>query len=168
MKPKDRQKMCSQCDGRIPFEATECPYCNASAVSSFVGEASPPQFAHHQALQDSLTSPYSPPYPAKRTLFSGQEEKKTTPSYQEVAPEKPLNTASAQIAALSEEEEKVGVWSIFAFSSGSLLLLLGLLQLFFSDKGRMHLEWDSSYWFFYCLAALPCLYYGYKKISTLK
>ena len=27
MKPIDRQKMCPNCDGRIPFDAPQCPYC---------------------------------------------------------------------------------------------------------------------------------------------
>jgi hypothetical protein len=46
--------------------------------------------------------------------------------------------------------------------------MLGLLQLFFSDSGKLKLEWDSSYWFVYCLAAAPLVLLGFKKANQLR
>ena len=67
MKPSERQKICSHCDGRIPIDAMQCLYCGADASKI----AEPSSFSKHQALEDSLTSLYKPQY----------SKPNTTPSY---------------------------------------------------------------------------------------
>ncbi len=57
---------------------------------------------------------------------------------------------------------------ILFLSIGSNLCLLGLLQFFFSEGGFLKLEWDASYWFVYCLIALPLIYFGIKKAGNFK
>ena len=66
------------------------------------------------------------------------------------------------------DQGKNSFWPILLLSIGTNLLTLGLLQLFFSDNGFLRLEWDSSYWFVYCLAALPLFFFGFKKANVLK
>jgi hypothetical protein len=131
MKTKDRQKMCLNCDARIPLEADQCPFCAYSST---------------QALHQSLTSLYTPPY-AK-------------------APENRSEPAPAVAeAAQAPAETKSAFWALLMLLLGGNLLTLGLLQFFFSDGGKLTLEWDSGYWFLYCLLAFPLFYFGFKKAS---
>jgi hypothetical protein len=97
------------------------------------------------------------------------------PQYQEPMSEKKYSHASVQATSHiqldpAEEqnaaEEKSSFWPLLLLSVGANLLVLGLLQFFFSDNGQLMLQWDSSYWFIYCLAALPLFYVGFKKTSA--
>jgi hypothetical protein len=185
MHPKDRQKMCSSCEGRIPWSANACPYCAAEQVAAPSGVAGSAQELHHQSLQDSLTSLYTPPYPGKGAGFMNppgaarevSSMSKPEPQKEPMA-EKRLNSSSAVLGAPmipvnSVEENPVdegrsSFWPLLLLSIGGNLLTIGLLQLFFSDNGFLRLEWDGSYWFVYCLAALPLFFLGFKKANTMK
>lgn len=177
MHPKDRQKMCASCDGRIPFDAAICPYCTAHQAAATAQTSVKEQ--HHQSLQDSLTSLYPPPYAGKSTGSAFKNENlsfnKSKPPNDPMA-EKRFNNPSVAlgvptIPAQSEEQQadggKSSFFPILFLSIGANLLMLGLLQLFFSDNGFLRLEWDSSYWFAYCLAALPLFFFGFKKVNSL-
>lgn len=164
--------MCSNCDGRIPIEAESCPYCAADIKEAAAKDA-------HQSIQDSLTALYTPPY-AKNPMRQAAQQ---AFPYQTIHPpkdlmvEKRFNSSSPTFGApvipadtngeSSAQEGKNGFWPILLLSIAANLLMLGLLQFFFSDEGFLRLEWDSSYWFVYCLAALPLLYFGFRKINTL-
>ncbi len=182
MNPKDRQKMCSQCDGRIPFDAGVCPYCTSKQVILETADEDA-HFYRQQSIQESLTTPYSPPYSVKKPgymppdLKQGSSFMKQADSFKDVIPEKrfrpsaPLGSPSIPPEMQEGQqvaEEKTSFWPIFLLSIGANLLMLGLLQVFFSDKGYLRLEWDSSYWFVYCLSAVPFVFFGYKKASQLK
>ncbi len=102
---------------------------------------------------------------------------KHTDQFKDVIPEKrfhsstPLGVPSIPPEMQEEQQfadDKTSFWPILFLSIGANLLMLGLLQLFFSDQGFLRLEWDSSYWFVYCLAALPLVFLGYKKATQLK
>lgn len=181
MQSKDRQKMCPQCDGRIPLEAELCPYCATEQAAQPSEEDA--QFYRQQSLQDSLTALHSPLYSAKNSGYMHSDVKqgstfmKQTDSFKGVIPEKrfhssaPLGIPSIPPQMQEEQqlaEEKTSFWPILFLAVGANLLVLGLLQLFFSDNGLLRLEWDSTYWFVYCLAALPLVFLGYKKASLLK
>jgi len=184
MQTKDRQKMCGNCDGRIPFDADTCPYC-ASEQSAAPQSAGSAKELHHQSLQDSLTSLYTPPYAGKSPGFmSPTGEKKEVPNFSNPQPlkepmaEKRFSSAGVSLGVptipvdAAEEhqvdEGRSSFWPILLLSFGANLLMVGLLQLFFSDNGFLRLEWDSSYWFVYCLAALPLFFLGFKKVNALK
>ncbi len=164
MKPNDRQKMCTQCDARIPISANECPYCSADLLERHQEglEGSSALFTN-QSLQTSLTSLYAPPYGAK-TLPTPEPIKTSHETFKEV-----LSKAPEQVAVQEEKVESKNYFSPLVFLSlGANFLVLGLLQCFFSENGRLSLEWDSSYWFILCLGALPLLYLGRKKLSVVK
>ena len=185
MNPKDRQKMCTGCDGRIPFDAIICPYCAGEQVAA---PATSAKELHHQSLQDSLTSLYTPPYAGK---IPGSEKKEFTAGgygpklplnkpepQKEPMLEKRFNPASISLGAPTIpvdstedqhlDEGRSSFWPILLLSIGANLLTIGLLQLLFSDNGFLRLEWDSGYWFAYCLAALPLFFFGFKKANLLK
>jgi hypothetical protein len=150
MKPVDRQKICSNCDGRIPINAKECIYCGAEQP-----EQSETPLFKQQTLQDSLSSLYAPIYNTKnQNQFEREQEKE--PSIKATA-----TTFIAEEEA--EEHVKHHFLPIFLLIIGTNLFTIGLLQLFFSTNGLLSLEWNSSYWFFYCLSAIPMCYFGYKK-----
>lgn len=223
---KDRQKMCTSCDGRIPLDADLCPYCAAEQTTA-IAPASSAKELHHQSLQDSLTALYSPPQVGKNTglmspvsaknlnygfvspkkvdedAISGKKQDQDggkIPGFERIEPktqgqreipnlskpqplkdpmaEKRFNHSSAALGVptipveSSEEqhadEGRSSFWPIMLLSIGANLLTIGLLQLFFSDNGFLRLEWDSSNWFVYCLAALPLFFFGFKKANTMK
>ena len=156
MNLKDRQKICPQCDGRISLDADLCPYCATDQSKVLVSSN------HHQSLQNSLTTPYAPLYTAK-----------TLKPVNEPMVERKINTTMGAPTIPSAPEtvskESKGIFTpILLLSLAGNILTIGLLQLLFSDRGFLRLEWDSSYWFLYCLAALPLFYLGYKKASSLK
>jgi hypothetical protein len=180
MHPKDRQKMCTSCDGRIPFDADVCPYCSAQQVNISTMPKTSKEL-HHQSLQDSLTALYTPSYSGKSPSFLNSEKKEFIPKaeplkdsmadkrFQPTSP--PLGVPTIPVDVPNEQhsdEGRTSFWPLLWLSIGANLLTVGLLQLFFSDQGFLRLEWDSSYWFVYCLAALPLFFFGFKKANALK
>lgn len=167
MKPTERQKMCVSCDGRVEFEAIVCPYCSADLAKAPEVDPQRDTGAKHQAIQDSLTSLYTPPYQQKGAKTSSEgktkKESKTTERAAPIAHHGGVPATAAARDPVQEKAAKTVLISIVALSVGSLLFILGILQIFFSEDGVLRLEWDASLWFIYCLASLPLLYYGYRK-----
>lgn len=160
--------MCPSCDGRIDFEAEICPYCaQQQTVEKFAQQM--PLF-ERQSLQESLTSLYTPPYSGKRALFapSDKEEQAMYKNVTEESFQDPLKAISTAAAANeNRKEEASSLWPTVCMVAAANLLTLGLLQLFFSENGFLRLEWDSSYWFLYCLFSLPLFFLGIRKMRQL-
>lgn len=173
MQPKDRQKMCSHCEGRIPYEVDNCPYCGVDQVKG--SGFSPGKQVHHQSLQDSLTAPYSPshaarPLQAAAPAPSMQFSKPSMPPSFEKKPLPAPAVTSAQ-ALPSEQvslQEKRAFLPILFLSLAGNLMTIGMLQFLFSDGGLLKLEWNASYWFLYCLGSVPLFFFGLKKAGALK
>ncbi|MBI2742798.1 MAG: hypothetical protein HYX48_02650 [Chlamydiales bacterium] len=173
MKPTDRQKVCANCDGRISYDSTICTYCGAEVAETDTAQM---QLFKHQALQESLTSLYSPPYSKKAAEAQTETPE---PVKKRVETFKEVKTVTAGLGATTmqinnsegeahEAQSQSGLLPILFLSIGSNLCLLGLLQFFFSEGGFLKLEWDASYWFIYCLISLPLIYFGMKKASPFK
>ncbi len=188
MKTADKQKMCSNCHGRIPVEAEACPYCGQEQMEQLLPESSSQAtLFEQQSLQDSLTSLYSPPYPSKRApIYGPAQTPKTAPLKAQVPVRKPLEPKSPfapvkeERAAPQEEEgvesasktptpsSKESLWALILMILGGNIFTLGLVQLFFGENSRLCLEWKTAHWYLYCLAALPLLFVGYRFSSKLK
>jgi len=138
MKPKKRQKLCSNCEGDIDLDVIVCPYCAADLRE---GRKDP------SPMQQVSRGLYPSPYPIK------EEAAQQTPSVQEEGPEE------------AKESLLVAIGPILLFALGSILLLLGLLLLFFSHDGVVMLKWDARLWFLYLFASVPFLVFGYRSIS---
>ncbi len=143
MKPVERQKMCPNCDGRIPQEATQCPYCFAQLHNDPYSKGAAP------SSTDPLSALYPPPYSAEA---------------------KPSSKSSAlpDSSTATPASESVPFWSILMLALGSNLLTLGILQFFFSDHGVLRLEINASYWFLMVLVAAPLIFFGLKSLSSKK
>ena len=163
MRTEEKKKLCSNCDGSIPREVAFCPYCGS--VQSEDNEA------------NLFSSPYSPPYSAQTSLFNEEERKEPMArksEYKEADKKGAqqnfgLSNALPNIPEEQETEQVSGsiFWPTLFLCVGSNLLVLGFLQLFFSDNGFLRLEWNSSYWFIYCLISVPLLFFGFKKATRL-
>lgn len=178
---KERKKMCSNCDGRIPVEALHCPYCGTEQSSNAFEKS----FLQQKALQDSLLSFYPPPYSLRKNHSIKQDEQKTheeksatlllkTPK-DPILEKKFVSATSSSVFPKIEEktekeyqEDRNSFWPILLLSIAANLFIIGILQLLFSDEGYLRLEWNSHYWFFYCLVSLPLFFLGYKKVDHFK
>jgi hypothetical protein len=164
MKLNERQKLCATCDGRIPLDATLCPYCAAEQTQVYL---------QHKSIQESLTSLYPPLYAAKNASQnkdqtfkpSHPQDPMTEKSFQQVSPSTQARFHSEETTMEKNQEEKASFWPILLLSVGANLLVVGLLQLFFSDQGLLTLQWESRYWFVYLFLALPLFFLGFKKLS---
>jgi hypothetical protein len=173
MKVVDRQKICTHCDGRIAIESEHCPYCGSVAAIPEEVKTPTPLF-DHQSIQDSLTSLYTPPYSNKSSPYMKQDKEKSPPKQTpRESHESRINASLGKINISGSTgvsiEEKIEGKSSFApllfLLFGGNLLIIGLLQFFFSERGVLRLEWDSTYWFIYCLIAIPAIYFGLKKAN---
>lgn len=184
MRTKDKGKMCPYCEGTVPIDALECKYCG----SSFARKATTSAYQ----TEDSLASLYEPPYaPTRKKPSYGIPEQEATSAptmhdpmadYEDeptvAIPRSPPRPAKAprkapgrQRATKNKEEdnqeeiESMQIGSLLLLSLGGHLFTLAWLLFFFSDHGKLVLEWKSRYWFIYLLISLPLLYKGWKKLS---
>jgi len=63
------------------------------------------------------------------------------------------------------EEERSNLGALLLLSIGGVLFTLAWLLFFFSDHGRVILEWKSKFWFAYLLLSIPVLYKGYQELK---
>lgn len=143
---KEKQKICSHCEGRISVEADTCLYCGMPLIADSVAATS--------------ASLYAPPYKAKA-------ETEFAPKFTAAAPKEEASLGSiaipAQMTTEEEKEDTSGFISLFLALMGSTLFIVGLMQGLFAEDGMLRLEWNCKYWFLFCLLSLPILYMGVKK-----
>lgn len=182
MKTADKQKMCSNCHGRIPIEAETCLYCGQEQVDQLAEASAQTTLFEQQSLQDSLTSLYSPPYASKRPSFLEKEEEapqvptRIQPPTREIPELKRSFVQKEESLSIDEEDETVeaapsskgSIFSLLLMILGGNVFTLGLMQLFFSEGNALRLEWQTDNWYLYCLAAIPFLFVGYRLASKLK
>lgn len=183
---KRQQKMCWNCEGAVSAEALYCPYCGSdmhvhAEINQEIGKGQlardPFQFsapANPGVSQEAsnLASLYKPPYSPNQRGFgvpNFKEEKASEqedfyyPSEQVIYP-KQEDTRSSNGEPVQKTD--VGLWPLLFLSIGMNLLTVGLLLFFFSDKGKLVLEWNSYYWFVYCILAAPLLMFGWKLLQS--
>jgi len=154
MKPKKRQKLCHNCEGEIDLDVIVCPFCAADLREEKPEQGRPsfnPTVKTFGPEQQTSQSLYPPPYSSKTSEAVAVSETRVPADPSAASEEKPKNPFAATIL----------------FTLGVQIFLLGLLMLLFSHKGVVVLKWDAAYWFLYCLAGIPLLYYGYKALSKL-
>jgi hypothetical protein len=143
-RPKKRQKLCHNCEAEIDLEVIVCPFCAADLREEKpeLGRLSV-AVARKMAEEQTSQSLYPSPYPAKQ-------------------PE--MAAPAGEAAAVEEAPSKNIFGPTILFTLGVQLVLIGLLMLLFSHKGVVVLKWNAGWWFLYCLAGSPLLYFGYKKL----
>ena len=168
MTEKMRRKMCYHCDAELSLDATYCPFCGTDLQSSTQkdeGKSMDETMFSSKSLDESLAALYTPPYskrdhegfgipdaavPSEQMNFSYEDEALDSEDYEE----EPL-----------VKRKLGGGWPLILLSIGGQLLTLGLLLFFFSSGGKLTLEWNSRYWFLYCFASFPILYFGWRMLN---
>jgi len=179
---KRQQKTCWHCDGNISTEALYCPYCGSDVGAHSLGKSfsepkETPLFPSQEGSQEkvNIASLYKPPYSPNHRGFG-------VPSFQESVPPATeefyyTQTPHQTLYPQDQQEEKpqtpeaaqkteAGLWPLLFLSIGMNLLTIGLLLFFFSDRGKLILEWNSYYWFVYCIFATPLLMFGWKLLQS--
>lgn len=177
MKPKKRQKLCYNCEGEVDLDVIVCPFC-AADLRAEKPELSRSSFSPAVTSVKQLHAENSL-YPSS---FNRSSQQEAPPVRQQEAP--PIAIAEEEITQESfyEEDasniskmkdlwnEKAGkslVLSLFLFTLGVQLFLLGVLFVLFSQGGVMILKWDASLWFLYIFASIPLLLFGYRSLNKL-
>ena len=158
MSLKDKVKMCPFCEGSVPFDAEDCRYCGASFIKGSSKVRTPYQ------TEDSLAGLYDPPYSPDRSssrfgIASPQER-------EEEEEEEPLQEAKKAPLKQEDPEEGNKIGSILLLSIGGQLFTLAWLLFFFSDQGKVSLEWKSTYWPIYLVISGILLFQGWKKLAA--
>ena len=179
MKSLEKEKICISCEGRIPIHIQICPFCASDQSGPRIQNSFQTPIFQNQSLEDSLTSLYTPPYQGKRPQFGQIQDTPYEMPYEtphmddEERPHYKEVTKTEQVDPLfgatvdEEPTEKSSLLPTLLLIGGVNIFILGLMQLFFSKNGVLRLEWNATYWFFYCLLASPLLYFGYKKFKEL-
>lgn len=161
MRTKEKLRMCPFCEGSIDIDATSCRFCGASLVAEERGRG-PSAYS----TQENLASLYAPPYapPGRKNIHSPSQQAKKRYAYEEYEEENRQKKQERE-KEKKAEEEKSHIGSLLLLSIGAQLFTLSALLFFFSDHGRLTLEWKSRYWFLYMMISLPFLYHGWKKLK---
>jgi hypothetical protein len=177
MKSVDRQKICTNCEGRISLDAQECIYCGSIAIPSQQMVPPVPAF-DHQSIQDSLSSLYAPPYSnmSANDMKNDKDKNKPRPILRDPQDNQlhaalgKFNHSQNTTTDLNEQTEvgKSSFVPLLMLLLGGNLLIVGLLQFFFSEQGVLRLQWQSKYWFVYCLISIPVILFGYKKANDFR
>lgn len=139
----ERTKLCIYCEGRVPFEAAECPYCGSELAfePSSHAEISHPHEPDHAAFH------YEPPY------------KGATPSQS-------LPTRELDEAPPLPSEERYLILPVLLFSIGVLFTALALLMVVLSTSQVITFEFNSRLWPFYLILGLPLAFFGFRKLQA--
>lgn len=133
-----KKKLCWNCEGRVPLDSVNCPYC-----AVYLGPGS-------NGSEDSTV--LAPPYKIEDT-----EEQEAV-----AAPE---TRQAAELAPIIPSSEVKQVLLPLVFLSGGLLFsLFGIILLLFSKKGVFNLQWNGEYWYLYLAFALPMLAFGWRSL----
>lgn len=153
-------KMCWNCDGHVGVDSHYCPYCGTDLYQDSPKE--------ENSFQKTLSSMYKPPYnPTRTTLGVPSYEENNNVHYddEDEEDEEEDYESDPEINAKSND---MGIWPLLFLSMGMNLMTLGLLLFFFSDGGKLTLEWNSHYWFIYCVLSVPLLMFGWKLLRASK
>lgn len=152
---KEKMRMCPYCEGTVPLDSSSCRFCG----SSFEEGSS----RHKGIVPDEREETfYHPPYaPVNKeaqaeSIYFPENDEMHASSYSHKEEEEE-----------EEDEEKGHILALALLSSGAMLFTLSLLLLFFSEHGRLVLEWKSRYWSLYMILGAPLLYYGFQKLRKL-
>lgn len=154
---KEKVKMCPFCEGSVAFDAEECRYCGSSFVKGS------PKIRMPYQTEDSLAGLYEPPYSPDRSSSRFSVAEPVEKEEEEVLPKE---TRKKSTPKKEDREETSKLGSILLLSIGGQLFTLAWLLFFFSDQGKVALEWKSSYWPIYLIISGLFLFQGWKKLSV--
>jgi len=138
MKPKKRQKLCHHCEADVDLDVIVCPFCAAD-----LREEKPEQQTRAAAPAMAKMGDGSGLYPGSYVVKGVPED---------------------VVTEQAEETEKSPVSGVVLCTLGAQLLLLALMMLFFSDGGKLTLQWSAKWWPLYLVGSVPLLFFGMKSL----
>ena len=156
MDKKDKKKLCSQCEGSIPYQLTQCPFCGYEQQDKSSSEVLSDTLDRNRGL----SSLYHPPY-LSQSIGEVRKDKTEHISF-------PKEQESEQSNDKENELAKKEVIVILLLAIGGQFMLLGCILLLFSVDGIVTLQWKSKYWYIYCLFSVPFLILGFKLLKKFK
>lgn len=160
MRGKEKQKICHQCDGRLPLDADECIFCGSKVSEAKVVEKEmlyKPPYPSRIAAQEAVSSGFRTVTASSATgleHYQNYQEKKEAETNQELETE--VRTSLWKHPVL---------WGTFLLLLASHSLILGISLLCFSQNGVLTLSWKMQYWYVYALLALPLVYLGWRLLD---
>lgn len=154
----ERTKMCQFCEGSIPIEAGDCPYCGQSPIENHEGYV-----AQKGQTEPNLEDRYQPPYVPDKDIKLKASSPQTNVNDPFAAHKEEFarnEQAEKKPERLEKPATKKETLSILLLSIGAQLFAVGLLIVLFSTDGKLTLEWASRYWYVYCLLGLPMIFFG--------
>lgn len=156
MQSQKRQRTCWNCEGAVSLEALYCPFCGSDMQQEeeSMGEEPSAQYA----------PVYEPPYSPSQRGYGVPAEVRTDFYHQDHSSYSGRQETESE--ELPAKKSEAGLWPLLFLSMGMNLMTLGLLLFFFSDRGKLILEWNSYYWFIYCILSVPLLMFGWKLLQA--
>ncbi len=133
-KAQVKKKICWNCEGSVPRDALNCPFCAVYLNREEEGDLSPP---------------------FRMDVNENEEEVESFDSEEEIKEEKP------RWGSLSFSGWRGIVFSLILLMAGVFFLLFGFILTVFSENGFLTLQWNAHYWWVYFVLALPLLATGY-------
>lgn len=155
MEKKDKKKLCTQCEGNIPYHLKHCPFCGfEQQVKNNLTEQA------NEDINSSLSSLYNPPY-LSQSIGEVRKESYLQSSISSLDQNNDKDSYGSVENKLAKKELIV----ILLLSIGGQFMMLGLMLLLFAVDGYVTLQWKSKYWYFYCLFSIPFLLLGLKSLK---
>lgn len=142
-----KKKLCWNCEGRVPLETENCPYC-----AVYLGPA-PDEKGGYK-------SSFAPPYKIIET-----EEPQEEPIAQRSERQEAVMERGRPDRSIAKKDFNKIVLPLTLFSGGTLFLIFGITLYLFSEHGFLTLSWSNEYWYFYVLLALPMLFYAWNLVQ---
>ncbi|MFV0340199.1 MAG: hypothetical protein ACK5MA_06160 [Parachlamydiaceae bacterium] len=150
MTKSEKKKLCWNCEGSVSRTIDNCPFCGvylnpeeSPSEEETVEELKAPYIPSHEPSKEVPHAPYQP-IPEERAMRFEEVEDTYTPLFKEI------------------------VLPLLLLTSGAIAILFTFLLLFFSVHGKLTLQWDAEFWYFYALAAGPLLAVGYYLLRPLQ
>lgn len=138
-----KTKLCWNCEGNVSRSAENCPYC-AVYLSP-----------EEEAKESEQPTP-KPPYRAEKTTDIPKAPYASLHEPEEVAREMALKPAGLKTLFLP----------LIFLTTGLIFVFFALMLLFFSENGKLTLQWDGDVWYIYGILALPLLILGWYYLNN--
>lgn len=153
MNAAQKKKLCWNCEGRVPLESENCPYC-----AVYLGPA-----PGDKGGKGVLVPPYK--------IIETEEQDESLPEDQSTdIQEENQNVQEHEedLVASQKNDVKEVLLPIAMLSGGALFSLFGLILFLFSEQGVLHLRWNGEYWYIYLALALPMLFLGWRSLRNVE
>ena len=154
MKTTTKKRICWNCHGNVSLEACNCIYCGVYLNRD-------EEFDEAEEEQEELDPPY------KLTEHTEKEEVIHNPPYTSQHLNADVAKPGNLVSILRFAGWKSIILSITMLLSGAVFLLFAVILLLFAKDGFFTLQWNANRWFFYLIAALPLLFFGWQSLEKL-